>query len=73
VELGGLLPLIQYDVLAINGTAQLGGWLNASLINGYVPDLNNPLAFFTVLSYTSVPRSASIGMRSWPRRWSAWA
>jgi hypothetical protein len=37
IEIGGSAPGSGYDQLQINGTADLGGTLNVSLLNGYQP------------------------------------
>ena len=48
VDLGGTTAGSQYDQLAVSGTATLGGTVDVSLINGFVPALGNtfqPLTF----------------------------
>jgi hypothetical protein len=49
VELGGLTAGNEYDKLAINGAAALGGTLNVSLINSFTPAAGNN---FEILSAT---------------------
>jgi uncharacterized protein (TIGR03437 family) len=50
LELGGLTPGTQYDQVAIGGTATLGGTLNVTLINGFVPSHGN---VFQVLTFAT--------------------
>lgn len=49
IELGGLTPVAEYDQLIVNqfGTANLGGTLDLSLINGFVPQDGDA---FTILT-----------------------
>jgi hypothetical protein len=50
VEIGGLIPVTEYDQVAITGanhSATLGGTLTATLINGFIPAIGNS---FTILS-----------------------
>ena len=47
IEIGGLTPATEFDQLQVNGTATLGGALNVTLINGFVPVEGNQ---FVVLS-----------------------
>jgi hypothetical protein len=37
VEIGGTAPASQYDQLVVNGNATLGGTLQVTLVNGFVP------------------------------------
>ncbi|MEM1080695.1 MAG: Ig-like domain-containing protein [Pseudomonadota bacterium] len=37
LELGGTMPSVEFDVLQINGPANLNGTIEVQLINGYVP------------------------------------
>jgi hypothetical protein len=37
IEIGGATPGVEHDVLAVAGTATLGGTLRVTLINGFVP------------------------------------
>ncbi|HXV85301.1 MAG TPA: hypothetical protein VD793_01310, partial [Gemmatimonadales bacterium] len=51
IELGGTTPGTGYDQLAISGGATLGGTLNVTLINAFVP-----AGFtFNILTYTGTP------------------
>ncbi len=50
VAVGGLTAGSQYDQLNVAGTATLGGTLNASLINGFVPPSGQ---VFNVLTFAS--------------------
>jgi hypothetical protein len=36
-EIGGTVAVAQYDLIVVSGSATVGGTLNASLINGFVP------------------------------------
>jgi hypothetical protein len=49
IELGGTLPGIEHDVLSILGHATLGGVLELSLVDGYVPA---PGAAFEILRFS---------------------
>lgn len=49
IEVGGLTSATQYDTLSVTGTTTLGGTLQLSLLNGFVP---TPASTFTVLSST---------------------
>ena len=49
IELGGPIPQSDYDVIAIDGTALLGGTLRVDLINGFRPAGG---AIFSVLTTT---------------------
>lgn len=51
MEIGGLLPGLEYDVLSILGTATLGGALNIHFVNGYLPGLGET---FSLLSFGSL-------------------
>ncbi len=48
MEIGGILPGTGYDQLRVTGTLTIGGELQASLINGYVPLEND--TFFLMLN-----------------------
>lgn len=50
IEIGGHLPGVNYDKLAVSGSAALGGQLNIELENLYVPAIGDT---FRVLSYGS--------------------
>ena len=50
VEIGGLIPGTEFDRLSTSGAATLGGTLNLSLINGYVPNLGDT---FTIMTFGS--------------------
>jgi len=50
IEIGGLTPGSQADQLVVNGALALGGALNVSLINGYVPTAGDK---FRIVSKTS--------------------
>ena len=50
IEIGGLTAGTLFDKLAIGGAATLGGTLNLSLINSYVPNLADT---FAVLGFAS--------------------
>src|SRR5262249_5084110 len=47
MEIGGLAPGSDYDVLSVQGTATLDGTLNLSLLNGYVPNPDDVFALLT--------------------------
>ncbi len=47
IELGGLTPDTEHDRLTVSGTAVLGGTLELSLINGFIPEVGQQ---FTILS-----------------------
>jgi hypothetical protein len=51
IELGGTVPISQYDQLQVSGSATLGGTLNASLLNGFTPVLGQT---FLVVNYANV-------------------
>ncbi len=48
VELGGLTPGTEYDVLSVGGTATLAGTLDVSLIDGFIPGDGD---MFDIISY----------------------
>jgi hypothetical protein len=50
IEMQGLTPVTQHDQLAVQGTATLGGTLEVSFLNGYVPAVGDP---FVVLTCTT--------------------
>jgi hypothetical protein len=50
IEIGGTTPASGYDQLNISGSATLDGTLNVSLINGFVPAINNQ---FAIMNYAS--------------------
>ena len=50
LEIGGMTAGTQFDRLVVTGTAAFNGTLNVSLINGYVPALNDS---FAVATFTS--------------------
>jgi hypothetical protein len=52
VELGGLNAGTDSDQLVISGTASLGGTLNVSLLNGFVPASGNSFSVLTFASST---------------------
>lgn len=52
VDLGGTIPDIQYDLLQINGTATLDGTLDVSLIDDFVPVVDDRFDIFTFSSGT---------------------
>jgi len=47
IELGGVTPGASYDQLLVSGAASLNGALQASLINGFMPEIGNT---FEILS-----------------------
>ncbi|HMP80081.1 MAG TPA: hypothetical protein PKD54_11560 [Pirellulaceae bacterium] len=51
IELGGLLAGSQFDQLTVSGTASLDGFLDVTLISGFVPD---PSDSFTILTASLV-------------------
>jgi hypothetical protein len=63
IELGGLAPATQHDVLAIigNSTATISGTLNVSLINGFAPAVGQT---FTVVTAATV--SGTFATVNWP-------
>lgn len=50
IEIQGIIGPIEYDRVAVNGTATLDGALNVSFLNGFVPPLNTAL---TVMTYNA--------------------
>ncbi len=52
IALGGLGAGVGYDQLAVTGTASLGGTINISTINGYVPTVNTSFQVLTFASKT---------------------
>ena len=47
LELGGLTPGSQFDLLNVSGTTNLTGTLDVSLINGFFPAVGNTFTFLT--------------------------
>ena len=45
MQIGGLVAGTEYDQLLVSGTATLGGTLNTSLINGFVPVAGQSFTF----------------------------
>jgi len=50
VELSGPAAGTEFDRLVVNGPASLAGGLNVTLLNGYMPTLNDP---FSIMTYSS--------------------
>jgi hypothetical protein len=50
IEIGGLTPGTQHDQVVVTLAATLGGTLNVTLINGFVPSVGNS---FTIMTYAS--------------------
>jgi hypothetical protein len=48
IQLGGLLPAVQHDVLSVLGDATLGGVLELILIGGFAPGPGDEFAFLEV-------------------------
>ena len=46
IEVGGTTPGDGYDVLSVSGTATLGGTLNITFVNGFVPSPSDTFDFF---------------------------
>jgi len=59
MELGGLLPGSQYDVLNFTGTGNLNGALNVQLINAFNPALGNA---FDILNGTTTSAFTSMSL-----------
>ncbi|MHC4219452.1 MAG: hypothetical protein ACYSU7_13480, partial [Planctomycetota bacterium] len=53
VELGGLIPIIEHDVLTVLGDAQLGGTLQVGFIDGFVAQLDDEFTILTTTGTTS--------------------
>lgn len=51
IELAGVTPATEYDLLMINGDLTLDGTLDVTLLDGFVPD---PADTFTILDATSM-------------------
>jgi len=47
IELDGLIAGAEFDQLQVSGTASLGGHLNVTLVNGFVPGTNDVFPFLT--------------------------
>jgi autotransporter-associated beta strand protein len=47
IELGGIIPGQQFDLVDINGVASLGGTLNVRLMPGFVPSAGESFEFLT--------------------------
>ena len=52
IEIGGITAGIDYDKINVTGTATLGGTLNTSLINSYIPPVGT--TEFTIINATAV-------------------
>jgi hypothetical protein len=50
--MAGLTPITQYDQLAVQGTATLGGTLEVSLLSGFVPAVGNSFVVLTCTTCT---------------------
>jgi hypothetical protein len=50
IEVGGLTPGTEHDMLVVTGTATLGGQLVVPLIDGYDPPVDDPSKFITILT-----------------------
>lgn len=50
IEIGGTTPGTEFDQLSVGGTATLGGTLNVSLINGFVPGSSDQ---FSIMPYVT--------------------
>ncbi len=47
IEVGGLVPATGHDLLTVTGAADLGGTLEISLINGFLPQIGDEVTFLT--------------------------
>ncbi|MFO0839845.1 MAG: hypothetical protein U1D55_15140 [Phycisphaerae bacterium] len=70
IELGGPIPVSDYDVLQCDSSAQLDGLLRVSLIHGFVPFLGeffdvltSPFIFGTFTSYALPPIGPNLSWR----------
>ncbi|MCI0333391.1 MAG: PEP-CTERM sorting domain-containing protein [Planctomycetes bacterium] len=54
VEVGGLVPAAEHDVLNITGTARLGGKLEVELIDGFLPEIGDEVIVLFAASVLNV-------------------
>ncbi len=54
VEVGGLVPAAEHDVLTITGTARLGGELEVELIDGFLPEIGDEVIVMLAASVINV-------------------
>lgn len=54
IELGGLTPGMQYDLLEITGDAALDGTLRVRLVSDFVPELGDTFTFLTAAAVDGV-------------------
>lgn len=50
IDIGGLMPITQHDVLSVGGPASLDGTLRIRFVNGFVPSIGQS---FTIMTYPS--------------------
>lgn len=53
-ELGGLVPIVEHDVLVISGNASLDGEVRVRAVNGFVPVFGQPFVILTAGSISGV-------------------
>jgi uncharacterized repeat protein (TIGR01451 family) len=56
IQIGGTAPGTQYDQLLVSGNVTLGGTLNVSTINSFVPTAGNA---FQILTFGAMPNSTT--------------
>ena len=54
VEVGGLVPNTQHDVLDIVGSAGLGGTLEVELIDNFLPEIGDEVTVLTAANFSNV-------------------
>ncbi len=72
LEVGGYGAGVGFDQLTVSGTATLGGTMNVSLLNGFVPMSGDAFALLTFASATGTSRAAPSTRRSWRRATTRW-
>ena len=60
IEIGGLTPITEHDVLQVTGTATLLGHIDVSLINGFVPSVGDTFDVVTFASRIGSPPLVNI-------------
>jgi len=52
IELAGLVPVESFDLLSVQGDAELGGTLDVEMIDGFTPSLGDAFSFLEASSVT---------------------
>jgi len=66
-EIGGSVPVVDYNVIACTGSVTKGGWIEVVLVNGYAPLVNSSADLvYTIITMTGGSSSQWSGVGSQP-------